>query len=81
MDYLTDIYLVTTKIAKPSVFQAKFIISVKWKCRGFLYYLQYLQTRSLGALRATTSSLGPFGPGLRPSRPSGAQAARPTQVT
>ena len=43
MDYLTDIYLVTTKIAKPSVFQAKFIISVKWKCRGFLYYLQYLQ--------------------------------------
>ena len=31
-------------------------------------------TRSLGALRAPTSSLGPFGPGLRPSRPSGAQA-------
>ena len=43
MDYLTDIYLVTTKIAKPSVFQAKFIFPVKWKCRGFLYYLQYLQ--------------------------------------
>ena len=37
--------------------------------------------RSLGALRAPTSSWGPFGPRLRPSRPLGAQAARPTQVT
>ena len=41
----------------------------------------YMKTRSLGALWAPTSSLGPFGPRLRPSRPSGAQAARPTQVT
>ena len=40
-----------------------------------------MNTRSLGALRAPTSSWGPFGPRLRPSRPSGAQAARPTQVT
>ena len=40
-----------------------------------------LVTRSLGALQAPTSSWGPFGPRLRPSRPSGAQAARPTQVT
>ena len=37
--------------------------------------------RSLGALRAPTSSWRPFGPRLRPSRPSGAQAARYTQVT
>ena len=46
------------------------------------FFTKYLSlTRSLGALRAPTSSWGPFGPGLRPSRPSGAQAARPTQVT
>ena len=36
---------------------------------------KYNFTRSLGALRAPTSSLLPFGPpGLRPLRPSGAQA-------
>ena len=43
---------------------------------------EYLYTRSLGTLRAPTSSWRPFGHArLRPSRPSGAQAARPTQVT
>ena len=36
--------------------------------------------RTLGALRAPTSSWGPFRPWHRPSRPSGAQAARPMQV-
>ena len=59
-----------------------------WACyRWILFGLyclvtrKYIETRSLGALRALTSSLGPFGPGLRPSHPSGAQAARPTPVT
>ena len=47
----------------------------------FSFKTNYVCTRSLGALRALTSSWGPFGPRLRPLRPSGAKAARPTQVT
>ena len=43
--------------------------------------IHIMMTRSLGALQARTSSSGPFGLQLRPSRPSGAQAARPTQVS
>ena len=48
-------------------------------CLQGSFNLHYTYTRSLGALRVPTSSWWPFGPvWLRPSRPSGAQAASNT---
>ena len=56
--------------AVPNIEVSQLLVEVSWGLSS---------TRSLGALQAPTSSWWPFGPAwLRPSRPSGAQAAWPT---
>ena len=49
-------------------------------CQSFKAYIFFFIdfTRSQGAIQARTASWGPFRPRLRPSRPSGAQAAANT---